>query len=110
MKNSLKQSLIKKMDVTPSADFDKHFFQKLDKANRPGVFANWITWAVSGLATASVLFISINTFNSPHVRHKTHAFNHKEFVESAMDIQQSMSEEIINDDMIDLTTLPSDEI
>jgi hypothetical protein len=109
MKNGLKQALVKKLEVTPSETFDAQFFEKLEVARRPGVFSNWITWMVSGLATASVLFISINSFNSPHNLHRS-SFNHREYVESVLEIQQSMTEEISNDDMIDLTTLTADEI
>lgn len=109
MKNGLKLALIKKMDVTPSENFDAQFFAKLEDVRRPSVFSNWVTWMVSGLATASVLFISINSFNSPHSSHK-HSFNHREYVESVLEIQQSMGEEISNDEMMDLTSLTSDEI
>lgn len=106
MSNELKKSLIKKLDIKPSSGFDAAFFDKLEKTKkRPGVFSNWITWAVSGCATASVLFIAINNYNS----HK-HSFNHQEYVESVLEIQRSMSEEIANEDIDDLTIIPSDEI
>lgn len=106
MSNELKKSLIKKLDVKPSSNFDAAFFDKLEKSQkRPGVFSNWITWVVSGCATASVLFIAINNYNSHN-----HSFNHEKYVESVIEIQQSMTEEIANEDMDDLTIIPSDEI
>lgn len=110
MSDNLKKSLQKKMNVTPSADFDARFFTKLEQEKkRPGVFANWITWAISGCATASVLFIAINNYNATQ-----RTFNHKEYVETAMEIQNTMtediSEDISNDDMIDLTSVSADEI
>jgi hypothetical protein len=106
MKNGLKQSLIKKLDITPSAKFDAQFFEKLEKTNRHKGFSNWVTLAISGCATASVLFISISSYNAAHRA----TFNHREYVESVLEVQQSMTEEISNDDMIDLTSLFSDEI
>ncbi|MBY0413226.1 MAG: hypothetical protein K2Q18_03630 [Bdellovibrionales bacterium] len=105
MSDSLKRSLKKKMAVAPSSDFDSKFFAKLEKEKRPSVFSNWLTWAVSGCATASVLFIAINNYNQTH-----RGFDHKEYVEAAMEIQNTMTEDISTDDMIDLTTSSSDEI
>lgn len=106
MSNELKKSLINKMDIKPSSGFDAAFFDKLEKSKkRPSVFSNWITWAVSGCATASVLFIAINNYNTQRP-----SFNHQEYVESVLEIQRSMSEEIVNEDMDDLTIIPSDEI
>lgn len=105
MNNGLKQSLIKKMDVTPSPHFDAQFFEKLElEKKRPVLFSNWITWFVSGCAMASVLFVAINVSS-----HKA-SFNHREYVESVLEIQRSMNEDISNEDMIDLTSVYSDEI
>ena len=107
MSMKLKESLVKKMDVKPSAGFDDKFFARLDKENtRPGVFASWLTWAISGCATASVLFIAVNNYNVP----ARHSFNHKEYVESVLEIQKTFNEDVSSDEMIDLTTTASDEI
>ena len=104
--SKLKQSLIEKMDVSASPDFDARFFEKLKhQKKRPGVFANWLTWAISGCATASVLFIAINTYRVP-----VHTFNHQEYVEAALEIQSTMTEDITNDGIVDLTSLSYDEI
>lgn len=106
MSNKLKQSLVEKMEIKPSSDFDSRFFEKLEKQKkRPGVFANWLTWAISGCATASVLFIAINSYKVP-----TATFNHKEYIDTALEIQSAMTEEITNDGMSDLTSSAVDEI
>jgi hypothetical protein len=105
MSNGLKQSLIKKLDVNPSPNFDSQFFEKLEREKkRPSLFSNWITLLVSGCAMASVLFVAINV-SSPRA-----SFNHREYVDSVLEVQRSMTEDITDDDMIDLTSVPSDEI
>lgn len=104
--NKLKKSLTEKMDVPVSSDFDARFFEKLNhQKKRPGVFANWLTWAISGCATASVLFIAINSYRVP-----VHTFNHQEYVEAALEIQSTMTEDITSDATVDLTSLSYDEI
>lgn len=104
--SGLKKSLAEKLDVKPSSDFDSRFFEKLEKEKkRPRVFANWLTWAISGCATASVLFIAINSYRVP-----TQTFNHKEYVESALEIQSAMTEDITSDSTVDLTSSSYDEI
>ena len=106
MSNKLKQSLVEKYDVKSSADFDSRFFEKLrSEQNRPKIFANWLTWAISGCAMASVLFIAINSYRVP-----TAAFNHREYVETVLEIQSSMTEGITSDEMSDLTSSLVDEI
>lgn len=108
MSNNLKRSLSEKVGETASPDFDSRFFEKLEKQKqqkRPGVFSNWITWAISGCATASVLFIAINTYKVPNA-----TFNHKEYVEAAMEIQSTMDESITGDMSADLTSSAVDEI
>lgn len=105
MSNKLKHSLIEKLDVKPSSDFDSRFFEKLEKQKKPKAFANWLTWAISGCATASVLFIAINSYRVP-----APTFNHKEYAEAAMEIQSSMTEDITNDTLPDLTSSSYDEI
>lgn len=108
MSYELKKSLIKKMDITPAPDFDLRFFEKLENhQKRPSVFANWLTWAVSGCATASVLFIAVTSYNVPARR----TLNRQEYVESFLEIQKTVNEDISRDEvMIDLTTLAPDEI
>lgn len=104
--SELKKSLIEKLDVKSSSDFDSRFFEKLEKdKKRPRVFANWLTWAISGCATASVLFIAINSYRVP-----APTFNHKEYVESALEIQSAMTDDITSDGTVDLTTSTYDEI
>jgi hypothetical protein len=104
--SELKKSLIEKLDVKPSSDFDSRFFEKLEKEKkRPRVFASWLTWAISGCATASVLFIAITSYRVP-----TNSFNHKEYVESALEIQSAMTEESFVDGTVDLTSSSYDEI
>lgn len=104
--SGLKKSLVEKLDVKPSSDFDSRFFEKLEKEKkRPGVFANWLTWAISGCATASVLFIAINSYRVP-----APTFNHKEYVESALEIQSAMTDDITSDGTVDLTSSTVDEI
>lgn len=107
MSNNLKKALLKKMDHSSSQNFDALFFEKLEKekAKKPGVFSNWIAWAISGCATASVIFIAATNYNIP-----AHSFNHQEYVESALEIQSTINDDISNDDMIDLTTSSPDEI
>ncbi len=105
--SKLKESLIKKMDITPSKNFDAAFFEKLEsEKSRPKIFSKWITWAISGLATASVLFIAITNYNTA----PKHAFNHKEYVESVLEIQSTFNDEITDSATNDLTVMPSDEI
>ena len=106
MSEKLKQSLIEKMDVNPSKDFDARFFEKLrSQQKRPRLFANWLTWAISGCATASVLFIAINSYRVP-----TTTFNHREYVQTALEIQSSMNEVFTSEEMSDLTGASVDEI
>jgi hypothetical protein len=105
MSAPLKKSLINKMDVNSSPDFDVRFFEKLDEQKkRPSSFANWLTWAVSGCATASVLFIAVTSYNFPD----RHSFNHKEYVDSVLEIQKTVNEDISRD--ADLTSHHHDEI
>ena len=106
MSNKLKESLVEKMDMKSSPDFDSRFFKKLEKQQkRPRAFASWLTWAISGCATASVLFIVINSYKVP-----TATFNHKEYIDTALEIQSAMTEDITNDGMSDLTSPAYDEI
>lgn len=106
MSNKLKQSLVEKMDMKPSPDFDSRFFEKLEKEKkRPRVFASWLTWAISGCATASVLFIAINSYKVP-----TATFNHKEYVDTALEIQSAMTDDVTSDETSDLTSPSYDEI
>lgn len=105
--SNLKESLIKKMDVQPSKDFDAAFFEKLEREkSRPKIFSKWITWAVSGLATASVLFIAITNHNTA----PKHSFDHQEYVESVLEIQSTFNDDLSDTNMNDLTVMPSDEI
>lgn len=64
-----------------------------------------MTWAISGCATASVLFLAVNSFKVP-----TGSFNHREYIETALEIQSAMNEVITNDEMTDLTSSGVDEI
>lgn len=106
MSNKLKQSLVEKMDIKSSPDFDARFFEKLAKEQkRPRAFASWLTWAISGCATASVLFIAINSYKVP-----TATFNHKEYVDTALEIQSAMTDDIVSDETSDLTSPSYDEI
>lgn len=105
MSNQLKDALKKKMDVTPSSDFDSAFFEKLEKSKKPRLFSNWVTWAVSGCATASVLFIAITNYNVPGPQR----VNQREFVENALEIQGALNEGISPIES-DLTVSVSDEI
>lgn len=105
--SNLKKSLVKKMDISPSNNFDAEFFKKLEHTKgQPKLFSKWTTWIISGLATTSVLVFAITNY---HVSPK-HAFNHQEYVDSVLEMQSSFDESIIDDNTIDLTTLPSDEI
>lgn len=104
--SGLKKSLVEKLDVKPSSDFDSRFFEKLEREKkRPRVFASWLTWAISGCATASVLFIAINSYRVP-----APTFNHKEYVESALEIQSAMTDDITSEGTVDLTSSSYDEI
>lgn len=106
MSNKLKQSLIEKIEVEPSKDFDSRFFEKLrNEQTRPPVYASWLTWAVSGCATASVLFFAINSYRTPLT-----TFNHREYIETALEIQSAMNDVINSDEMSDLTSASVDEI
>ena len=103
--SKLKESLIKKMDISPSKNFDTDFFQKLEREHsRPKLFSRWITWTVSGLATVSVLFIAITNYNTA----PKHSFNHKEYVESVLEIQSTFNDDVSEPN--DLTALTADEI
>lgn len=105
--NSLKESLIKKTEVQPSKNFDATFFEKLEREkSRPRIFTKWITWTISGLATASVFFIAITNYNSA----PQHAFNHQEYVESVLEIQGTFNDDLSDPNTNDLTAMPSDEI
>ncbi len=95
------------MDVHASAHFDSTFFEKLEKSKkRPSVFASWITWAISGCATASVLFMAITNYNLP----SSHAFNHQEYVENVLEIQGAINEGVAPVEPSDLTGNTTDEI
>lgn len=105
--SNLKQSLVKKLDINPSNNFDAEFFKKLELTKgQPKLFSKWVTWIISGLATTTVLVFAITNYQvSPR-----HTFNHQEYVDSVLEIQSSFDESSIDDNMIDLTILPSDEI
>lgn len=106
MSNKLKQSLVEKISVQSSPDFDSRFFEKLSaEQKRPKIFASWLRWAISGCATASVLFIAINSYRVP-----TATFNHREYVETVLEIQSSMTEDVASDEISDLTSSFVDEI
>lgn len=105
--SNLKKALTKKMDIHPSSGFDAAFFEKLDrKKSSFNFFSKWITWSVTGLATASVLFITITSYNKA----SKHSFNHAEYVESVLDIQSSFEEDNSDFNASDLTISTSDEI
>lgn len=104
--SGLKKSLIEKLDVASSTDFDSRFFEKLEKEKkRPRIFTRWFTWVISGCATASVLYIAITSTHTP-----APAFNHREYIESALEIQSAMTDEITIVGTVDLTTSSYDEI
>ncbi|MBC7712765.1 MAG: hypothetical protein H7177_05475 [Rhizobacter sp.] len=73
---------------------------------RPKVFSKWITWVISGCATASVLTIAISTYNAQ----PRHAFNHKEYIDSMLELQDTVNDNISDDNMNNLTVVHSDEI
>lgn len=109
MSKQLKEALVNKMDVKPSAHFDAAFFNKLEKEkNRPLFFSNWIAWAISGCACASVLFVTF-TNNQPHYRPIAKStINHQEYLESALEFQNTLNEDVSPDS--DLTGSSTDEI
>ena len=105
--NNLKKLLIKKIDINYTTEFDTTFFKKLEKEkSRPAIFSKWLIWTVSGLTTASVLFVTIINFNGA----PGHSFNHIEYVESVLEIQSTFDEDFIDISVNDLTISPSDEI
>ncbi len=106
MDSELKKALINKTQNQKSPDFDAAFFEKLEKVkNRPKVFSGWLTWAISGCATLCVLFIAVTSYNTPVKR----TFNHSEYINSAIEIQNSLNEDVSVDDL-DLTSKEYDEI
>ena len=110
MSKQLKETFNKKMDIHTSASFDKEFFKKLDhEAHKPYFFSRYLPWAMSGLATLSVLFIALNISRfSPQTSPK-----HREYIDSVIELQNSMDESISSDsqtDTMDLTSAQSDEI
>jgi hypothetical protein len=108
MSRKLKDTFNKKMDLQATPGFDSAFFKKLEKERKPNFFSRYLTWAISGCATLSVLAIAINTY---HVTPQ-HSFNHKEYVETVIDLQSSFDDSVAGDyqtDMLDLTT-PTEEI
>jgi hypothetical protein len=105
--SDLKKSLIKKTEIEVSKKFDDVFFEKLhNEQARPKVFSTWITWLISGFATASVLFIAISSYNlRPH-----HAFNHNEYIDSMLELQDTVNDGISDDNRINLTVMHTDGI
>lgn len=107
MNKKLRDSFNAKMDLKPSKDFDSTFFAKLEKSDKkPNFFSNWITWAVSGCATASVLFIAVTNYSVPN-RSLVHQ---EEYIQSLIEVQDTLNEGIGGDDLIDLTTSSTDAI
>ncbi len=108
MSKKLKDTFNAKMDIKPSADFDSSFFTKLEKVQKkPGVFSNWIAWAISGCATASVLFFAVTNYNVPT---RSNSVSHEEYIQSVIEVQDTLDEGIVTDDMMDLTTSSPDAI
>ena len=104
---NLKKTLIKKMDVQPSKHFDSAFFEKLEREKAPPkIFAKWISWVISGAVTASVLFIAV----SNNTKIPQHAFNHQEYLESVIEVQDIFIEDVSKEDTNDLTVITTDEI
>ena len=81
--------------------FEKLAIEKV----RPKLFSDRLTWALSGFATLTVLFIAVTNYHTPIKR----SFNHTEYISSAIEIQNSLNEDISGDDL-DLTSLDYDEI
>ena len=104
-RNDLKKALIEKTHIEKSANFDSAFFAKLEK-ERHGIFSGWFAWAISGCATLCVLFMAVTTYNAPVQR----SFNHGEYINSTLEIQSSMDEDVSSVDLEGLTTSSYDEI
>jgi hypothetical protein len=103
----LKNSLNNKLNIKPSKNFDIIFFEKLAKEQaRPKTFSIRRPWLITGLATATALFIFITNYNVP----PRHTFNHKEYIDTMLEFQNSANDGLADDRMIDLTTIASDEI
>lgn len=110
MGKNLKETFVKKMDIKSSKDFDSQFFKKLEaQKSKPSFFAHYFTWAISGLATLSIIFIAINNY---HMTSKT-SLNHQEYIESVIEMQNTIDENVYSDmpeESLDLTTSQADEI
>ena len=106
MDNEFKKSLINKIHNQKSPDFDTTFFEKLTiQKSRLKFFFDRLTWAISAFATLTVFFIAVTNYHTPIKR----SFNHAEYINSAIEIQNSLNEDISGDDL-DLTSLEYDEI
>lgn len=111
MNDKLKNSFNAKLEITPSRDFDKVFFEKIKNEKHKFLkpFSQWLPWTLSAGITAMVIVISFT--NNPFA--PSHAFSHREYVQNVIEIQNSFDESVIGDyngDMLDLTTEPTDEI
>lgn len=108
MSKKLKDTFNSKMDVKPSNGFDSAFFSKLEKAQKkPKLFSHWISWAVSGCATASVLFFAVTNYNVPSRSQQQYS---EEYIQSVIEIQDTLNEGITSDEAIDLTSADIDAI
>lgn len=108
MSKKLKDSFNSKMDIKTSSQFDSTFFAKLEKTQKgPKLFSHWLGWAISGCATASVLFFAVTHYNVPV---RPIAATHEEYIQSVIDIQDTLDEGVASEEMMDLTTASSDAI
>jgi hypothetical protein len=109
MSKNLKDSFNKKMDIKSSKDFDSLFFKKLEKEkSKSNIFSQYFTWIISGCATISIIFLAVNNFHTTR-----HSFNHQEYIDSVIEMQSSIDENVSSDipaEGLDLTTSQSDEI
>lgn len=106
--NNLKKTFNEKMQVETGRNFDAHFMAKLEKSkSSKNLFLKWYSWAGAAGATL-VLFLFIMK------GHYSVGFPNQQYVDTlftAEDIvNESLFDEDVYDDSIDLTSELHDEI
>lgn len=102
-KNLLKNNLKNKLAISPSANFDTVFKEKIQKLNKEEAsdFFTYLSHFVSSLLVLGVVVLVINQYQSPVVP----AQNYEDFyVNSYLEFQDSVDQEIYEFDSEFLTS------
>ena len=105
--NELKKNFNKKMEVSPSLNFDVTFAKKLQnqQVSKKTWLKKWVLASGSVFAVFFVFLFSVQLYNEK-------AYPHHQYINTLLELEE-YSDELATEEingMIDLTTMDSDEI